>query len=128
MHVVRKLQELSKRLVVVPGSDELSREAQENATLLFNILLRCTLSSKKAVMSYRLSARAFDWLVGEIRTRFYAAMPAAGPCLAPVCVLGCRALVTYTVRTSVQVKCVAFLRRSPLASPLRRCALARPPL
>ena len=78
MYVVKKLQELSLKLVVVPGTDELSKEAQENATLFLNIMLRSTLASKRTIVMHRLSLRAFNWLIGEIRTKFYAAMPAAG--------------------------------------------------
>ncbi len=81
MYVVKKLQELSRKLVVVPGTDELSKEAQANGTLFLNIMLRATLASKRTCLMYRLSHRAFDWLVGEIRSRFYAAMPAAGASL-----------------------------------------------
>eukprot|EP00771_Trimastix_marina_P000587 gnl/Trimastix_PCT/1604.p1 GENE.gnl/Trimastix_PCT/1604~~gnl/Trimastix_PCT/1604.p1 ORF type:complete len:1642 (+),score=662.43 gnl/Trimastix_PCT/1604:291-4928(+) len=68
--VVRNVRELGKRLVVVPGSDPISREAQHNATLLFNILLRSTLSSKAVTCKYHLSHEALDWLLGEIETRF----------------------------------------------------------
>lgn len=48
----------------------LSRQAQENATLLFNIHLRSTLCSKRMTDEFRLSTEAFDWLLGEIETKF----------------------------------------------------------
>lgn len=62
--------ELSKKLVIVNGDDPLSRQAQENATLLFNIHLRSTLCSKRMIEEFRLSTEAFDWLLGEIETKF----------------------------------------------------------
>lgn len=62
--------ELSKKLVIVNGDDPLSRQAQENATLLFNIHLRSTLCSKRMTEEFRLSTEAFDWLLGEIETKF----------------------------------------------------------
>ncbi len=62
--------ELSKKLVIVNGEDQLSRQAQENATLLFNIHLRSTLSSKRMTEEFRLSTEAFDWLLGEIESKF----------------------------------------------------------
>lgn len=62
--------ELSKKLVIVNGEDQLSRQAQENATLLFNIHLRSTLCSKRMTEEFRLSTEAFDWLLGEIETKF----------------------------------------------------------
>ena len=62
--------ELSKKLVVVKGEDRLSVQAQENATLLFNILLRSTLCSKRVAEEHKLSSQAFEWLLGEIESRF----------------------------------------------------------
>ncbi|KAH3765594.1 DNA-directed RNA polymerase II largest subunit [Pelomyxa schiedti] len=68
--VVTTLAALTKKLVVVPGEDNLSREAQINATALYDILLRCTLASKRVVKDYRLSAPAFKYVCGEIETKF----------------------------------------------------------
>lgn len=64
------LHDLSKKLVIVNGDDPLSRQAQQNATLLFNIHLRSTLCSKRMTEEFRLSTEAFDWLLGEIETKF----------------------------------------------------------
>ncbi len=76
--VVKRVRDLLKKLVVVPGKDDLSREAQENATLMFSMLARATLASKPVVMKHRLSIKAFDWLLGDIELRFNQAMAAAG--------------------------------------------------
>uniref|UniRef100_A0A4W6CUU1 DNA-directed RNA polymerase subunit n=1 Tax=Lates calcarifer TaxID=8187 RepID=A0A4W6CUU1_LATCA len=70
LRVVEGVQELSKKLVIVNGEDPLSRQAQQNATLLFNIHLRSTLCSKRMTEEFRLSTEAFDWLLGEIETKF----------------------------------------------------------
>lgn len=56
--------------MIVNGEDPLSRQAQENATLLFNIHLRSTLCSRRMVEEFRLSGEAFDWLLGEIESKF----------------------------------------------------------
>lgn len=64
------MKELSRKLVIVNGDDPLSRQAQENATLLFNIHLRSTLCSRRMVEEFRLSGEAFDWLLGEIESKF----------------------------------------------------------
>jgi hypothetical protein len=56
--------------VVVKGDDPISKQAQTNATLLFNVLLRSTLCSKRVLEEFHLSSEAFDWIVGEIETRF----------------------------------------------------------
>ncbi|OAJ40276.1 hypothetical protein BDEG_24031 [Batrachochytrium dendrobatidis JEL423] len=70
MHVIDKVKALLDNLVVVRGKDELSLEAQYNATLLFQILLRSTLATRRVIEDYHLSTQAFDWLLGEIDARF----------------------------------------------------------
>jgi DNA-directed RNA polymerase II subunit RPB1 len=45
--VVKKVKELCTRLVVVPGEDSLSKEAQRNATFMFHALVRSQLASKR---------------------------------------------------------------------------------
>ncbi|CAB1345123.1 unnamed protein product [Coregonus sp. 'balchen'] len=70
LRVVEGVQELSKKLVIVNGEDQLSRQAQQNATLLFNIHLRSTLSSRRMTDEFRLSTEAYDWLLGEIESKF----------------------------------------------------------
>ena len=55
---------------VVDGPDALSKEAQRNATLLFFSHLRATFASKRVLKEYKLTAEAFDWILGEVETRF----------------------------------------------------------
>merc|ERR1719201_2937204 len=57
-------------IVVVPGDDVLSVEAQKNATLMVQANFRSVLSSKKCTEKYRLTPEAFDWVIGECLTRF----------------------------------------------------------
>ena len=56
----------SKKLVIVTGDDKLSIEAQNNATMLFNIHLRASLCSKRVINEYFLTSEAFQWVIGEI--------------------------------------------------------------
>ena len=56
------------------GTDHLSLKAQENATQIFNYLLRCKLASKRVLKEYRLTKQAFDYIIGEIRKKFYQAV------------------------------------------------------
>uniref|UniRef100_T1JDI6 DNA-directed RNA polymerase subunit n=15 Tax=Myriapoda TaxID=61985 RepID=T1JDI6_STRMM len=70
LRVLDGVRELSSKLIVVPGEDYLSCQANENATLLFNCLLRSTLCTKRVAEEFRLSTEAFEWLLGEIETRF----------------------------------------------------------
>ncbi|XP_078177749.1 DNA-directed RNA polymerase II subunit RPB1-like [Carex rostrata] len=78
MEIVEAIDKLQERLKVVPGDDFLSIEAQKNATLLFNILLRSTFSSKRVLSEYRLTREAFEWVVGEIESRFLQSLVAPG--------------------------------------------------
>ncbi len=55
---------------VVDGPDALSKEAQRNATLLFFSHLRATFASKRVLREYKLTPEAFDWILGEVETRF----------------------------------------------------------
>ena len=64
------VRELSSKLVIVKGKDHLSLEAQKNATLLFNILLRSTLCARRIAEEHKLSTEAFEWIIGEIESRF----------------------------------------------------------
>lgn len=84
------LQDLSKKLVIVNGDDPLSRQAQQNATLLFNIHLRSTLCSKRMTQEFRLSTEAFDWLLGEIETKFNQSIVSLGYCLISSCQISTR--------------------------------------
>ena len=78
------LKSLAEKLVVVGGTDGLSVEAQRNATTLFNILLRSTLSSKRVIEEFRLSTAAFDWLLGEIENRFQQSLVEPGECVGAI--------------------------------------------
>jgi DNA-directed RNA polymerase II subunit RPB1 len=81
--IVAAVEELQRRLVLVPGADPLAVEAQHNATLLFSMLLRSHLAAKRVLNEYRMSREAFEWLLGEIENRFKAGrctVRAAPPC------------------------------------------------
>ncbi|GFS36008.1 RNA polymerase II large subunit [Actinidia rufa] len=78
MEIVEAVDKLQERLKVVPGEDQLSMEAQKNATTFFNILLRSTFSSKRVLKEYRLTREAFEWVIGEIESRFLQSLVAPG--------------------------------------------------
>lgn len=58
--------------------DPIAREAQENATLFFQIHVRSMLACKRLIMIHRLSIKAFLWVLGEIESRFLSAKVAPG--------------------------------------------------
>ena len=70
MDIIKRVSELTKKLRVVEGLDELSKEAQNNATLMFFSLLRCMLASRRVLEEHKLTDRSFNWLLGEVETRF----------------------------------------------------------
>lgn len=67
------VKELLDKCVIVAGEDLLSKQANTNATLLFQGLIRSTLCTKLVSEKYRLSSEAFEWLIGEIEHRFHQA-------------------------------------------------------
>ncbi|KAF9159494.1 DNA-directed RNA polymerase II subunit rpb1 [Actinomortierella ambigua] len=69
-HILESIRNLEKQLFVVRGTDRISQEAQDNATLLFRILVRSTLSVRRVIEEFHLTREAFDWVVGEIASRF----------------------------------------------------------
>jgi DNA-directed RNA polymerase II subunit RPB1 len=68
--IVEGVQELSKKLFVLRGENPLVQEAQENATTLFQCLLRSRLSTRRIIEEYRLNKIAFNWVLGEIDAQF----------------------------------------------------------
>eukprot|EP00057_Strongylocentrotus_purpuratus_P012996 XP_011667470.1 PREDICTED: DNA-directed RNA polymerase II subunit RPB1 isoform X2 [Strongylocentrotus purpuratus] len=76
--VLEGVRDLKKKLVIVKGEDAISRQAQENATYLMNCLIRSTLSSTRVAQEHKLSPESFEWLLGEIETRFNQSLAMAG--------------------------------------------------
>lgn len=68
--VINGVKDLLQKCVIVAGNDRLSKQANENATLLFQCLVRSTLCTKYVAEEFRLTNEAFEWLVGEIESRF----------------------------------------------------------
>lgn len=78
--VITSIQDLLNKVkrIVVPGDDPLSLDAQDSATSLFATLLRSTLASKRVIEEYRLNKKSFEWLLGEIESRFTQALVRPG--------------------------------------------------
>ena len=74
MKMITGVRELLKKCIIVPGDDRLSLQANENATILFQFLLCIKIISE----THKFSEEAFDWLLGEIETRFKQAQCAVG--------------------------------------------------
>ena len=78
LRVIQGVRDLLDKCVIVVGEDKLSVQANQNATLLFQCLVRSTLCTKRLAEEYRLSSEAFEWLIGEIETRFQQAQAQPG--------------------------------------------------
>jgi len=78
VNVIESVRSMLNGLTVVPGGDELSLEAQRNSTILFFALVRSTLSAKRVMKDFKLSPAAFNWVVGEVESRFKMALAPPG--------------------------------------------------
>ena len=76
--VIPAVNSLLDRLIVIRGEDELSKEGQHNATLLFKAHLRSRLAFKRLVMENSLNKLAFQHVLGEIENRFSRAIANPG--------------------------------------------------
>lgn len=82
--VMEAVKSMLSKCVIVNGTDALSRQANDNATLLFQCMIRSTLSSKQIIYEHNLNTNAFDWLVGEIESRFLQALVNPGEMVGPL--------------------------------------------
>ena len=82
--VIDGVKKLSERLVIVSGNDSISKQAQINATLLMNILIRSTLCTKELAQKHKLNTEAFEWIIGEIESRFNQAIVQPGEMVGPL--------------------------------------------
>lgn len=78
VRTIKTVHEMLKRCIVVVGNDKISKEANNNATFLFQCMVRSTLCSKYVSEELRLSSEAFEFLIGEIETRFMQSLVSPG--------------------------------------------------
>ena len=77
-YALTAVDQLLERLVIVRGEDAISKEAQDNATLLMKAQLRSRLAYKRLVLEHGLNRLAFDNIIGAVESRFIAAHAAPG--------------------------------------------------
>ncbi|KAG8968061.1 DNA-directed RNA polymerase II subunit rpb1 [Tulasnella sp. 419] len=77
-YIIHCVRNLIDRLVVVRGEDPLSKEAQANATMLFQIHVRANFACKVVLEDHHLNREAFEWVMGEIETKFNQSMANPG--------------------------------------------------
>ena len=76
--IIEGVQKLCDRLIIVRGDDRISKEAQQNATLLFQCQLRQKLASRRVIEEYHLNREAFEWILGEVESQFASAAAVPG--------------------------------------------------
>ncbi|ONH68651.1 DNA-directed RNA polymerase II subunit RPB1 [Cyberlindnera fabianii] len=72
--IVITVKDLCKKLYVLRGETPLIQEARENATTLFQCLLRSRLAARRVIEEYRLNRTAYHWVLGEIEAQFHRAV------------------------------------------------------
>ena len=72
--VIFGVRSLLSKISIVRGDDSISREAQANATMLFSVLVRSRLATRRAIEEYYLNKAALAWVLGEIETQFLASV------------------------------------------------------
>ena len=76
--VITGVRDLLKKCIIVRGDDPMSVQANENATMLFQCLIRETFCTKMVAEHHKLSEEAFEWLLGEIESKFNQAQGTPG--------------------------------------------------
>jgi DNA-directed RNA polymerase II subunit RPB1 len=96
LEIYEKVNLLINRLKIVPGlgDDEITSEVQRNAILLFSMLIRCMLASKRVLKEYKFDRVAFDWLLREIESRFQKAICCPGEMVGAISAQSIGQLVT----------------------------------
>jgi len=76
--VISKLSSTLNELCTIPGlerrKDKLLIEANQNSTLLLRIYLKSILNSKNVILNEKLSSSSFDYILGEIKSKFEQSM------------------------------------------------------
>ena len=72
------VRELKEKLKLIKGEDKISKEGQDYAMTLFNMVLNYTLSTKNIIIKHRLTKNAFKFVCGEIIAKFEQAIVRPG--------------------------------------------------
>eukprot|EP01065_Artemidia_motanka_P053184 TRINITY_DN97_c0_g2_i1.p1 TRINITY_DN97_c0_g2~~TRINITY_DN97_c0_g2_i1.p1 ORF type:complete len:1884 (+),score=563.96 TRINITY_DN97_c0_g2_i1:67-5652(+) len=78
LQVIRGLRSLLEDMIGSRGHGEFQRLRNEKGVKLWSVMLRAVFASKRVVWEYRLTSRAFHWVLGELRARYLAALVPPG--------------------------------------------------
>lgn len=90
--VIQKLNKTLQELCVIPGLDrrpeQLLVEANGDSTMLTRIYLKSILNSKNVILHERLNSQAFDWILGEVKSKFEQALVNPGEMVGSIAAQG----------------------------------------
>lgn len=87
--VITKLRDTLTNLCVVPNQNSpLLIEANQDATLLTRIYLKSILNSKNVILNERLNSKAFDFILGEIKSKFESSLVNPGEMVGSIAAQG----------------------------------------
>eukprot|EP00301_Raphidiophrys_heterophryoidea_P007668 c12937_g1_i1.p1 GENE.c12937_g1_i1~~c12937_g1_i1.p1 ORF type:complete len:1809 (-),score=303.34 c12937_g1_i1:220-5646(-) len=84
IYVIEGVKQLCETISVIRGQDAISIEAANNATMHLKALLRSNLSAKQLIQKLRFTKEAFDWIRGEIASRFVQSIAHPGEMVGPL--------------------------------------------
>ncbi|KAI8151487.1 DNA-directed RNA polymerase II subunit RPB1 [Colletotrichum sp. SAR 10_70] len=76
--VIPAVQAMLNRMTIVRGNDEISKEADQSATILFKAQIRSRLAFKRIACQQRLNKMAFEHVLGELEARWDRAFVSPG--------------------------------------------------
>ncbi|KAI8250485.1 DNA-directed RNA polymerase II subunit RPB1 [Colletotrichum sp. SAR11_239] len=76
--VIPAVQAMLNRMTIVRGNDEISKEADRSATILFKAQIRSRLAFKRIACQQRLNKMAFEHVLGELEARWDRAFVSPG--------------------------------------------------
>ena len=85
LDVICEVNALIDKLVISPGDDPISKEAQVNGTFLMTIMIRVYLSSKQVCIKECLTKEIFKKIIGEIEFKFNKAKVHPGEMVGVIC-------------------------------------------
>ena len=68
--IIARVNELQTKLLVLRGSNDLIKKAQQDAITLFCCLVRSRLATRRVLQEYKLTAEAFEWVANNIESQF----------------------------------------------------------
>ena len=83
-HVIQSVQEMDKKIAGLTPEEPPTAESQYDAVFLFMCHVRGILASKRVLREFKLTQQAFDWVMGEIITKFHAAKAHPGECIGTI--------------------------------------------